>query len=144
MPLFCLTSCCTSVFISMNCKQRLNQMGWDVLVSVSSVLSHLLALMQHINHFCGLLFPNHDSFFTTGIHFTGGLPFIWGYVCFIWTHHRPFWLQIMLREEVQDRINCYRGRGKYLLRSVKAFANRGDPSRAFKMSHPCLVHLHNL
>lgn len=65
-------------------------------------------------------------------------------VCFIWTCHWPSWPQIMLEEKWGSGVNLHHGSGKYLLRSVRAFANRGDPSRAFKMSHPCLVHLHNL
>lgn len=53
--------------------------------------------------------------------------------------HKSCW---MGSESVE--LNLHHKRGKYLLRSIKALANRGDPSRAFKMSHLSLFHLHNL
>lgn len=91
------------------------------------------------NQLCALCFLNPDSAFALCLHFTGGLPYSGECVCFIWTHHWPSWPQIMLKEEWESRINLHHSRRKYLLRSVKAFANRGDPSRAFKMPHLSVV-----
>lgn len=93
---------------------------------------------------CSLLPESWQRLCSVCFHFTGGLPYSRSCVCFIWTHRWPRWPQIMLKEERETRINLHHGRGKHLLRSVKASANRGDPSRAFKMSHPSLIHLHNL
>lgn len=52
----------------------------------------------------------------------------------------PCWPQITSKEKVRE---LSKG-GKYLLRPLKAFANKGDPSTAFKMSLAGFVHLHNL
>lgn len=74
-----------------------------------------------LNQLCALCFP-----------FTGGLSCSSGCVCFIWTQPRPWPSQINSKEKWARRINLQGSRGKYLLRSFKAFANKGDLSSTFK------------
>lgn len=103
------------------------------------LLTHLFSVMQHnISYVLSASLLCCDSISRAA------LPYSRGCVCFIWTHCWPCWPQIMLKQDREGGINLRREKGKYLLGSVKAFPNRGDPSRAFKMSHPSLVHLHNL
>ena len=141
------TACCATGLISMNHYHATTDWYERRAALVSAGPGSFATFVQSVATWSRLrspCFPSPDSFFALCFHFTGGLLYGEGCVCFIWTHRWPGWPQIMLKEEWEDRINLHHGRGEYLLRSFKAFANRGDPSRTFKMSHPGLVHLHNL
>lgn len=97
------------------------------------------------NQLCAPCFPSPDSAFALCLHFTGGPSCSGRCVCFIWTHPlTPADHKLPRRRKWESWINLLLSRGKYLLRPLKAFANKGDPSTAFKMSLAGFVHLHNL
>lgn len=85
-PLLTLCSFCTTGFISMNhyCATAERYKRRAVLVSVSpGFFATFVQSDATSNRLCALCFLNPDSFFALCFHFTGGLPYGRGCVCFI-------------------------------------------------------------